>query len=98
MENPATWGRAEHIVQDVLRRREDSRASGEFRCGLSLARQITDALRAEGLLAAEDKVVAVREQINDWHNSRNGFGVSLNEHLGWTDEEMKAYVLRGEVP
>lgn len=53
MENPATWGRAERIVNNVL----DSYAVDQVRpeehrtvIGLSVERQITDALRAEGLL------------------------------------------------
>jgi hypothetical protein len=57
MENPATWGPAERVVDGVIRdhylaRREEMKR-GEFRAGLSLARQITDALREAGLLPRE---------------------------------------------
>ena len=54
-ENPATWGRAEHIVNKVL----DDHFTHSHRViageeepviGLSLVRQITDALREASLL------------------------------------------------
>lgn len=48
MENPATWTEAEHVVSRVLK--EAWIDDGEFRCGLSVERQITDALRKAGLL------------------------------------------------
>ena len=47
MENPATWGEAEHVVNNALRE-HDSLPVGF--CGLSRARRITDALREAGLL------------------------------------------------
>jgi hypothetical protein len=58
MENPATWGRAERIVRNVLTNFYDNQARAvtdpaKIMVGLSLERQITDALRAEGLLHAE---------------------------------------------
>jgi len=54
-ENPAAWGRPERIVHDVLAAHEEQEyrvraAHGEVICGPSLVRQITDALRREGLL------------------------------------------------
>jgi hypothetical protein len=52
MENPATWTKAEHIVSHVLTRFDDQQRQGVV--GLSLARQITDALRAGGLLVTYD--------------------------------------------
>lgn len=48
MENPATWGRAEHVVADALERAHEQDA--QHVVGLSHIRQITDALRAAGLL------------------------------------------------
>lgn len=55
MENPATWGEAEHIVNKVLHERQADRQKPieEQVIGLSLVRQITDALRQAGLLARE---------------------------------------------
>lgn len=50
MENPATWGPAERVVNDVIRRRHTEALRGGVLVGLSLERQITDALRDEGLL------------------------------------------------
>lgn len=47
MENPATWGRAEKVVDQVIR---DHRDRTDSVIGLSLTRRITDALRREGLL------------------------------------------------
>lgn len=52
MENPDTWGKAERVVHDAYIDWEVDRAN-EL-CGLSLARRITNALRAEGLLAEPD--------------------------------------------
>ena len=55
MENPATWGEAERIVEGVLIsffENQDRRPADPVKilCGLSLERQITDALRGAGLL------------------------------------------------
>lgn len=52
MENPVTWGKAEHVVQEALARvrRNEEQPHGQRRYGLSVARQITDALREAGLL------------------------------------------------
>jgi hypothetical protein len=47
MENPTTWTEAEQIVSDALIEAENT---PPHICGLSLPRQITDALRAAGLL------------------------------------------------
>lgn len=52
MENPATWGRTERTVHEALSRWQNEVASGSV--GLSSARTITDALRAEGLLKEEN--------------------------------------------
>jgi len=52
MENPATWTAAERVVHRALSRWQNEVASGVV--GLSAARTITDALRAEGLLKEED--------------------------------------------
>lgn len=51
MENPATWNRAERIVHEALREFSSSAKAGVI--GLSLTRQITDALRKAGLLVEE---------------------------------------------
>ncbi len=57
MENPATWGKAEKRISEVhqawlenLHRPADERVAG-----LSLYRQITDALREAGLLKEGEK-------------------------------------------
>ena len=54
MENPATWGDAEKIVNQTMVDYYETVKSGEALTGLSLIRQITDALRKAGLLAEED--------------------------------------------
>jgi hypothetical protein len=51
MENPATWGTAERIVSDVLSRHDANMRSPSPVIGLSVVRQITDALREAGLLS-----------------------------------------------
>ena len=51
MENPATWGAAERAVHEVLVNGEFMIQRTGYRAGLSLTRQITDALRAAGLLS-----------------------------------------------
>ena len=51
MENPATWTQAEWVVSVALRQAEAAREEG--RLGLSMARTVTDALRAAGLLPAD---------------------------------------------
>ena len=48
VENPQTWGHAEHIVNRALEQHEAGKRQGVI--GLSVVRKITDALRAEGLL------------------------------------------------
>lgn len=57
MENPATWGEAEKIVQKTLDAVTDEiyeRGPEGYRIGLSVARRITDALRDEGLLPPDN--------------------------------------------
>ncbi len=51
MENPATWGQAEKVIDRVLS--EKNNILPEFHCGLSLTRRIADALRDAGLLEEE---------------------------------------------
>jgi hypothetical protein len=51
MENPATWGEAEKIVSRVITEHDALMRREPGLCGLSLERQITDALRRAGLLA-----------------------------------------------
>lgn len=48
MENPTSWGPAEHVVQDAYRGWSEARDSGV--CGASLAITITSALRNADLL------------------------------------------------
>lgn len=60
MENPMTWGKAEKIVSRVLDEQDNilprvRPPSGDIFCGLSLPRQITDALRNAGLLKEENE-------------------------------------------
>src|SRR5260370_7774227 len=56
MENPATWGPAEKIVDKILGDIVVNRAKPieEKIIGLSAAKQITDALRNAGLLKEEE--------------------------------------------
>jgi hypothetical protein len=48
MENPATWGTAENVIHNVIVKDHYAKQEGEV--GLSLPRQIADALREAGLL------------------------------------------------
>lgn len=50
MENPATWGPAEHLVREVLDKYFETPEGGEPYCGMSLEMQITTALREAHLL------------------------------------------------
>lgn len=63
MENPRTWGPAERVVNETWIDWEVDRANGVI--GLSLARRITDALRAAGLLDPPPKVLRVPEEVSD---------------------------------
>lgn len=51
MENPATWGKAEHIIHDTYEAAFTAQLQGHV--GGSIAMQIANALRAEGLLVEE---------------------------------------------
>lgn len=53
MENPATWGAAERIIHSVRVQHEEMMHLKVPVFGLSLERQITDALRQAGLLREE---------------------------------------------
>lgn len=53
MENPRTWGPAEQTVQDALDAFYARVQGQNVTIGLSLARQITDALRKQNLLREE---------------------------------------------
>ena len=50
MENPATWGKLELVIDQALR---ESDMTADF--GLSLVRRVADKLRAEGLICEEVK-------------------------------------------
>lgn len=55
MEDPKSWGKAEHVVSAVIVNHERNRAEAKadpskLQIGLSLTKQITNALRTEGLL------------------------------------------------
>lgn len=52
VENPATWGPAEHVVSEALDQAHEGNRRGLV--GLSTVRQITDALRAADLLKEEE--------------------------------------------
>ena len=52
MENPQSWGLAEHVVDEAIQQWTLGRSKGQ--CGYSQAMQITTALRREGLLKEED--------------------------------------------
>jgi hypothetical protein len=56
-ENPASWGKAERVVSEAIRSARQAHA--ELVVGLSEVMQITNALRAAGLLKeeAEEEVV-----------------------------------------
>lgn len=59
MENPATWGEAERVVNEVLTSFFDNQARAvndptTTLVGLSLESQITTALRNAGLLSRRD--------------------------------------------
>lgn len=51
MEDPSTWGEAERVVKGALAQAAEADRAGVY--GLSLVRQITDALRGAGLLLKE---------------------------------------------
>jgi hypothetical protein len=57
MENPATWGRAEQVVASALLKWREAKIRGVI--GLTDVRAVTDALRAEGLLAPRTCTCAV---------------------------------------
>lgn len=62
MENPATWGRAEHVIADAMSQADKYMKMGVV--GLSSVRQIADALREAGLLRDpkdEDKEPSIEE-------------------------------------
>ena len=56
MENPATWGEAEKVIQRVHQDWLENlhKPAGERVIGLSLYRQVADALREAGLLEDGD--------------------------------------------
>lgn len=55
MENPATWGNAEHVIDQAFRDLEEDLRAGTAVIGLSLTRRIADALRKADLLKDEAK-------------------------------------------
>lgn len=56
MENPATWGAAERIINKVLEERLANVGVPGFRAyNLSLERQIAEELREAGLLLSEEQ-------------------------------------------
>lgn len=64
-----TWGKAEQVVSAAISRHRQDVTDGVI--GLSLARKITDALRAEGLLDADtaglDRLLfEAREHVAMW--------------------------------
>jgi hypothetical protein len=71
MENPATWGPAERAVDDVLR--GQTGWGTEPLVGLSLVRQITDALRSQGLLIDQGQSSLDGEVQDTLNQMRNSF-------------------------
>jgi len=53
MENPATWGKAERVVDKAIKDHQAAWDERPPRIGLSQVRCITDALREAGLLKEE---------------------------------------------
>ena len=76
MENPATWGAAERVVHDVITEHFAHQDAGETLCGLSLERQITDAMRKAGLIEvpAEDGVsdASAMAALDAWYRGVHG--------------------------
>lgn len=71
MENPATWGRAEHVVSEALAQSDKNKL--ERRMGFSTTRLITDALRREGLLhedGGDEELLPVQHASRDDHHDR----------------------------
>lgn len=54
MENPATWGKAEHVISDAYGEYHIAQNRGVI--GASLVRCIADALRKHGLLIENEKI------------------------------------------
>lgn len=50
MENPETWGKAEFIIHRAIQEFDQQQLQAHPVIGLSLACQIADALRVEGIL------------------------------------------------
>ena len=75
MENPATWGRAEHIISEVVtkHRRNMARPPTEMRIGASLPKMITTALRDEFLLKSEHANVNIQRLLEQFKK--------LHEHV-----------------
>src|SRR4051794_37298973 len=76
MENPATWGPAEHIVDDVLANDDANRTRPpeERLVGASRAKQICDALRAAGLLA-DDALAAKVARVEALAGEMSAFNI-----------------------
>lgn len=53
MENPATWGQAEHVIDQALQKAEAARVAHVY--GPSTPRLIAEALRQAGLLKTPDE-------------------------------------------
>ena len=53
MENPATWGPAEKVIDAAIENHDHLVRTNPGFCGLSLTRQIADALREAGLLVED---------------------------------------------
>lgn len=53
MENPATWGKPEHVINKTLREIENDLLTGISQYGLSDTYRIAQALRRAGFLREE---------------------------------------------
>jgi hypothetical protein len=62
MENPASWGPLEHLIEECIRDHSIAQARGVV--GASLPMYIANTLRAEGYINAEHQQPTVAEATN----------------------------------
>ena len=64
MENPQTWGLAEHVVADAMQKHEIAREKGVV--GISVMMAICNALREAGLLVCDECGLRPPDHKMDW--------------------------------